>query len=172
MNNGVIKYFIDCEFDESHGRVDLISMGLVCEDGRELYLAVSTYDTRKAHPWLRRNVLPHLPPESERRTKREIADKICEFMAPDVYGKPELWGYYNSYDFVAFCSVFGRMIDLPRDMPRYANELRQLSDQLGNPRLPRIEEGTKHNALDDARRHKVIYERLVEKGAVVRSQGS
>ncbi len=77
-------------------------------------------------------------------------------MAPDIYGKPELWGYYSAYDHVAFCQLFGTMMDLPKGFPMYTRDIKQLCDALGNPRLP--EQGkNEHNALADAKWNKLAW---------------
>jgi hypothetical protein len=65
----VTRYFIDTEFfDKGPNDLHLISIALVCDDGRELYLCDSewlcadgTPDAVMADDWLRANVFPHLP---------------------------------------------------------------------------------------------------------------
>ena len=42
------KYFLDTEFIEDGKTIDLISLGIVCEDGRELYLQNSECEFQKA----------------------------------------------------------------------------------------------------------------------------
>lgn len=54
------KYFFDTEFIEDGRSIDLISMGLVCEDGRSLYVQNAECDFKKASDWVWRNVFPHL----------------------------------------------------------------------------------------------------------------
>jgi len=76
-----------------------------------------------------------------------IAEEIKAFVRDD---KPEFWGYYASYDWVAFCQIFGAMIDLPKGWPMYCRDLKQLCDDLGNPELPKQEDG-EHDALADAK---------------------
>src|SRR4051794_9731980 len=59
------RYFYDTEFIEDGSTIDLISIGLVADDGREYYAAQQ--QTRKQwkrlhkHDWLRENVLIGLP---------------------------------------------------------------------------------------------------------------
>ena len=60
-----MRYFFDTEFLETSGsgqsRIQLISIGMVAEDGRELYLENSQFDwEQEMDPWLRENVKPHL----------------------------------------------------------------------------------------------------------------
>lgn len=76
--------------------------------------------------------------------------------------KPEFWGYYSDYDWVAFCQIFGTMMDLPKGWPMYCRDLKQLCVDLGDPKLP--QQGTdEHNALNDARWNKKAYEFLMKK---------
>jgi hypothetical protein len=59
-----MKYFIDLEFIE-RGReypIDLISIGICCEDGREYYAINYDCDWSNASNWVRENVLASLPP--------------------------------------------------------------------------------------------------------------
>jgi hypothetical protein len=58
-----MRYFYDLEFLERPGRIDLISIGIVADDGREYYAVNSDMplDDIKAHHWLMDNVWPHLP---------------------------------------------------------------------------------------------------------------
>lgn len=57
------RYFYDLEFCENGKTIDLLSIGIVAEDGREYYAVNATADitTAKENPWLVANVLPHLP---------------------------------------------------------------------------------------------------------------
>jgi hypothetical protein len=63
------RYWYDTEFVEDGRTIDLVSIGIVAEDGRELYAVSSEFDQGKllANPWLVANVWPSLP-------KRQRAD--------------------------------------------------------------------------------------------------
>lgn len=62
-----MKIFYDTEFLEDGKTIALISIGMVAEDGRELYLVNhaiergSLYERICEHNWLMENVIPHLP---------------------------------------------------------------------------------------------------------------
>ncbi len=62
----VYRYFYDCEFIEDGRVVDLVSIGVVDEFGREFYAVSTEFDDTKAIPWVRRNVLDKLPSPSDR----------------------------------------------------------------------------------------------------------
>ncbi len=43
--------------------------------------------------------------------------------------KPKFYAYYAGYDWVVFCWIFGKMIDLPKSFPMYCRDLKQMFDQ-------------------------------------------
>ena len=55
-----MRYFYDTEFLEDGRTIDLISIGIVAEDGRELYLvnANAPWSRIRRHDWLMDNVVP------------------------------------------------------------------------------------------------------------------
>src|SRR6056300_1352083 len=52
-----MKYFLDTEFIEQKGSIQLISIGLKCEDGRKLHLVSSEYRFNDASDWVVDNVI-------------------------------------------------------------------------------------------------------------------
>ena len=55
-----MKYWIDTEFIERPFSIDLISIGMVAEDGREFYAESSEVDWSKASSWTLQTVRPQL----------------------------------------------------------------------------------------------------------------
>ncbi len=55
-----MRYWLDTEFIEEGKTIDLVSIGIVAEDGRELYLQSVEFDPSKASEWVQENVFPHL----------------------------------------------------------------------------------------------------------------
>ena len=41
----------------------------------------------------------------------------------------QFYGYYSDYDWVVFCWLFGKMIDLPIGFPMYCIDLKQVLDE-------------------------------------------
>jgi 3' exoribonuclease, RNase T-like len=186
------RYFLDTEFIEDGKTIDLISIGIVCEDGREYYAINYDCDRSKANNWVQKNVLKFLPPEplslfygnkkafeeSEAykqgwRNKPLIVLEILEFVRwskkkPHFAEgeKPEFWGYYASYDWVAFCQLWGKMINLPKGFPMYINDIKQLCKYLGDPELPKQGE-EEHHALSDAKWNKKAWEFLDTKKVIL-----
>lgn len=168
-----MKYFYDTEFIEDGKTIDLISIGIVAEDGREYYAISTEFKAKRASDWVKENVLKHLPPqrvnpmyESPRlveesrawKSRQRIKEDIINFIGDD---KPEFWAYYADYDHVALCQLFGKMIDLPKGYPMYTRDIKQLCDSVGNLPLPEQGKG-EHHALADARWTKQAYEFLIK----------
>lgn len=199
------RYFLDTEFLEGTQKswfgktkptIDLISIGIVAEDGREYYAVSKDFNLKEAwnrfdlerqnHPfpvkkyWLRDNVLKPIFIElvdkelkdynspyhkalytlkekkymfSYKRlnelinkygkTNKEIAEEIKKFVyyptfkEPTSYvdtsnwsiENPQFYAYFADYDWVVFCWLFGRMIDLPKGFSWYCNDLKQTLDE-------------------------------------------
>jgi len=237
-----MKYFIDTEFIEGFHKpflgkkrhfIDLISIALVAEDGRELYLVSNEFNPDLADELVHKNVLAPLYDEMVEKdwnfnkysagytgyprgytpkrlktilkrlgsTNELIREKIKLFVNggpildlrcglwpnddevkshnPNKNGnaQPEFYAYYADYDWVLFCSIFGRMIDLPDGFPMYCRDLKQSIDDLAikfsegsipeqsfkeclenlkiRPDYPK--QAKEHNALDDARWNKDLF---------------
>ena len=257
-----MKYYLDTEFIEGPQRrrflgihyantkptIDLISIGIVAEDGREYYEISKDFNLKEAwnryqlEPdnkvgarigclpnqkkvyWIRGNVLKPIFDELilkesnevfdsyERqflfnvskdcipvcgndftyknfkalinkygKTNNEIAEEIVSFTRNysenknEIWDKPEFYAYYADYDWVVFCWIFGKMIDLPKGFPWYCRDLKQILDEKqseliknhGNINVVQIKEfdgypkqTNEHNALDDARWNKALHKFL------------
>lgn len=145
-----MRYFLDTEFIEDGNTIDLISIGIVAEDGREFYreVVIDQIPWDRADPWVLENVKPHLlASPTVIRPKSIIAQELLDFIDHD---KPEFWAYYADYDWVVLCQLYGRMIDLPKGWPMFCMDLKQLAVMMGNPMLPK-QQDTEHHALSDAR---------------------
>jgi hypothetical protein len=164
--------------------IELISIALVSEDGREYYAVNRDMPVRRIrkNQWLMRNVVPHLPkghgdqkltmPKrwlfhyADRAVKPEkrIAAEVAAFIqaTDDV----ELWANYGAYDHVRMCWLWGLMIDLPPGVPMYTNDIQQEARRLGIPwdALPQ-QEGSEHNALADARHNQTVRRWLAARAA-------
>jgi len=152
----VYRYFYDCEFIEDGGVIDLVSIGVVDEQRREFYAISTEFDDRPAVPWVRRNVLDRLPSPADPawRSRESIRTELYQFLVEPLRERPgeemELWAWYAAYDHVALAQLWGTMPALPREIPRFTKDLRQLWDDRGRPPLPDAE-AQRHDALVDAR---------------------
>lgn len=159
-----IDYFLDCEFYEDGTTIDLISIALVCEDGRELYRVNQDARLPRVSQWVRENVLPQLPRYGapEWMPYLEIRDDVRSFTKTKEGERACVWAYYADYDWVVFCQLFGTMMDLPEHLPKFCMDLKQWAVSLGNPTLPEQGAGA-HNALEDARWNKQVHAFLSER---------
>jgi hypothetical protein len=177
-----MKYFYDTEFNEDGKTIDFISIGMVAEDGREYYAVSNEFDTRRVaqNDWLMDNVMPSIEHQAfvvsdhqgmplvrdiyvtdkDAKSKANIAWDIKQFIGTDR--APELWAWYGAYDHVCLAQLWGRMLDLPSQVPMFTNDLKTLVKLAGNVRTPEQSAGN-HNALADARHNVVRYNYLMEK---------
>lgn len=162
------KFFYDTEFLEDGKTIDLISIGIVREDGATYYAVnrEADWDRIRADPWLSVHVVPQLPLSDTWKPKAEIRDDVYNFLDP-IFENPELWAWYAAYDHVALCQLFGKMIDLPDGIPMYTNDLKQVVGINGIPGLPEQSSG-EHDALADAHHLKRMYEFVAQNGGMSR----
>lgn len=161
-----MRYFYDTEFIEDGTTIDLVSIGVVAEDGREFYAISTEFRERKAGDWVRRNVLPLLPPRSDPAwmSRAEIRARLFAFLVPGhregdwlpASKRPELWAWVGAYDHVALAQLWGDMTALPQGLPRFTHELKQLWESAGRPELPAAP-ARAHDALEDARANVVKF---------------
>lgn len=153
-----VRFFYDCEFIEDGRTIDLVSIGVVAEDGREYYAVSTGFDPSRAGRWVRENVLPKLPPLSSPlwRGRDRIREELLEFLTEKDPFDVELWAWTGAYDHVAVCQLWGDMTGLPSALPRFTHELRQLWEMAGRPALPPVPDAA-HDALADARHNLAKY---------------
>ncbi|NIH88077.1 polyadenylate-specific 3'-exoribonuclease AS [Amycolatopsis granulosa] len=146
-----MRFFYDTEFIEDGVTIDLVSIGVVDERGREFYAVSTDFDPAKAGPWVRENVLPKLPSPGDQawRSRARIRADLLEFFGRP-HGGIELWAWYAAYDHVALAQLWGTMPELPRQLPRFTRDLRQRWEDVGKPKLP-LPPADAHDALADAR---------------------
>lgn len=155
-----MKTFIDTEFIEDGKTIELISIGMVKENGDEFYAISNEFDGSRANNWVKRNVLIHLPDpgDSLYKSKKQIAADILTFIGND---KPVFWAYFSGYDWIVLCQLYGAMSELPVRWPKYCRDIKQFADSLGNPKLPAKPEKD-HHALEDAKWNLRTYNFLLE----------
>jgi hypothetical protein len=156
-----VRYFYDTEFIEDGVTIDLVSIGVVDENGREFYAVSTEFNPDKAGPWVRRHVLSKLPGPSDRawRDRAAIREDLLRFLQPHG-SQVELWAWFAAYDHVALAQLWGAMPALPRQLPRFTRDLRQRWEDVGKPELPVAPEDA-HDALADAK-HNLARWRVIE----------
>lgn len=187
-----MKYFYDFEFIEDGSTIVPISLGIVADDGREYYAVFEEIDADPlykricAHDWLMENVIPHLPLRTRDREKgygrssgtssayflldhdslQVLPRKVIVKQVKDFFLSPneavELWGYYSAYDHVALAQLWGPMINRPKGIPMYTNDVQQLADMWELEGFLPEQPANAHNALADARWTKQAHDLLHE----------
>ena len=66
----------------------------------------------------------------------------------------EFYAYYADYDWVVFCWLFGRMIDLPKGFPMYCIDLKQEMDRKAHLHCRKTSDMSLNDAIEDMKRHK------------------
>lgn len=140
-------------FGKSRHFIDLVSIAITAEDGSGLYLISSEYDYNRADQWVKDNVIKPLYLQFVNGDMRNhftvsnfhkhlglpnkvIAERIarfCECFRDQLFWRTsrpiDFYGYYCDYDWVLFCSLFGKMIDLPKGFPMYCRDVKQMLDE-------------------------------------------
>ena len=89
-----MRFFYDCEFIEDGTTIDLVSIGVVGEDGREFYAVSTEFDPTRAGPWVRAHVLPKLPSPAHPawRSRKQLRSDLLQFLT-SAPGEVELWAW-------------------------------------------------------------------------------
>lgn len=183
-----MKYWYDCEFLENGKTIRMISIGMVDQSGREYYAEnrLAPWTEIADHKWLMKNVVPSLseaakellPRAGGRRWKYPtqqtgsavkdpivIANDLRDFVGNDPC--PEFWAYYAAYDHICLCQLYGRMLDLPKNFPMMTMDIKQKQKMMWREIELPVQESGHHNALADARWHKLAFEFLDNLNPVV-----
>lgn len=147
-----MRIWFDTEFYDGNREIDLLSIGMVREDGREYY--AENAERGGVGVWVAENVLPHFTGPAKQLG--QIKKDLLEFAGD----KPEFWAYYASYDWVCVCQLFGDLVSLPQHWPQFVLDVQQLCYLAGEPELPK-QESQQHHALADAKWTRQAWEFLM-----------
>ncbi len=80
------RFFYDTEFLEDGNTIDLISIGIITDDGEKYYAVNSSvdWDRVKRHSWLVRNVVPHLPITGQNCLDTYLAAPENQYPQPSI----------------------------------------------------------------------------------------
>ncbi len=131
----------------------LASIGIVREDGAELYMVSGDFKRSVAGPWFKRNVWPGIA-EYEKHSQAEIANAVSEFLSP----VDEIVTCSGLNDFKILAELVGEFwfstFDL-HDAWR-AEHTTVVDGKKFTPPMPK-QTRKKHHALEDARWHRTLY---------------
>jgi len=161
-----MKIFFDTEFTGLHKGATLVSIGMVAEDGRELYYELNDYDKDQIDPWLRDNVIANLT-QTNTVNRKELQQRISEFIAP--YHTVEMWSDCLAYDWVLFNHIWEHAFNIPKKIYYIPFDLCTLFKIKGvDPDVNREEYAemthgvNKHNSLWDAKVIKQCYKKVIQ----------
>lgn len=183
------KIFFDTEFTGLYKNSELISIGLISDDGREFYGEIQDIDIESLDDWIKENVIANMVEyggkqvldicENENNyyvgTKADIANYLREWLMQ--FDTIELVSDVCHYDMVLFIDLFGTAFDLPLNVNASCHDINQDIAVVYNMNEKEAfdysrelilaghniqTDGEKHNSLYDARVIKAIYEILVK----------
>lgn len=165
------------EFTGLRKSAEIVSLGLVSEDGRDFYAELIDYNPEEADPWVKENVFTQLMGDKFVRSedpqhfrirgdRNYVAAKLREWLKqfPEV----EMWSDVLAYDWFFFCDLFGDAFSIPKNVYYIPFDIATLFRFCGvDPNISREEfVGVlgfehKHNALFDAKIIKLCFEKLI-----------
>jgi hypothetical protein len=131
-----MKIFFDTEFTGLQLRTDLISIGIIADNGAKFYAELNDYDKTKIDEWLQTNVIDNLlfsaPPEDEdeyysmsrlkfavnntpirdncsiemRGSMATVGDELKVWLS-QFKEKIDVWSDVLAWDWVLFCELLG-----------------------------------------------------------------
>ncbi len=153
------RIWFDTEFQEfdaalanGHGVhvLDPISIGMVDDNGRTYSAVFRDFDKARAErsPWLKENVLPHLPPQSEWKSKDQIRGEVLEFIGG---AQTEFRYWVAPQDPVILQALFAPIfLQQPRNLTLFPYNVAQKFNDVGAPRSKMPMKKAEHDALADA----------------------
>lgn len=175
--------FFDTEFTGLQKDTNLISLGLVTDDNKELYLEIDNLDIEHMDNWIKENVLKNTVVYGDLRVediteeknyyrgdKFFIRDRLNDFLSQ--YNDVQFVSDVCHYDFVLLIDLFGSAFDLPDNVNPSCHDINQDIAHMFNisereafdkSREDLVKEDIenikfKHNSLYDAKVIKRIYE--------------
>src|SRR5699024_7994901 len=106
LSCSIVRYFYDTEFIEDGQTIELVSIGIVAEDGREFYAVSTDFDPSRANAWVRENVLDKLPSPRDPvwKPKDTIRREVLDFLTQDKT-PIQLWAWVGAYDHVVLAQL-------------------------------------------------------------------
>ena len=163
--------FIDTEFNGLNpSKVDLLSIGLIKPSGEELYLEIGFEG--KLDSWVKEKVVPHF--HNKKVSKKEAVKEIKKFVGKN---KPYVVAYINQFDWMGLLRLFdvNGAEEISKKIPFHwaPIDFSSILFEKGiKPGLSPTEVAEKlnvnfsdikeHNALDDAKLLKRIYEKVMK----------
>lgn len=183
-----MNIYLDTEFTGLHKNAQLISIGMIDEQGHTFYAEFDDYDDTLITSWVIDNVISNLDFKDRKpfvRTFNEGKDVRVKGSKDYIKGPMIAWlNHYTDvqivsdvshYDFVLFLDMFGTAFNLPKniapcchdinqDIARYYKITEKAAFDMSRETLvpQQSHQDKKHNSLYDAIIIKYIYEFLTK----------
>jgi hypothetical protein len=167
------RIFYDWEFQEDGETIKPISLGMVDDTYRQLYLInrdyIDSVQSGEIEPsqWLLDNVLAYISEEDYLNYAvpfEDFPDIVLDFVSDFGRVKSrddvELWAYYAAYDHVRLAQCWGPMIKLPEPIPMFTHELQQYIEDNLQPGQSLPKQENEHHPVYDAQWNKRVWECL------------
>ena len=180
-----MNIYFDTEFTGLYKDTELISIGLISEDGKEFYAEIKGIDKKINDEWIKDNVLKNTISYGNAQlteivldekdfcygTKEQVKECLQEWLSQ--FENINLVSDVAHYDMVLFIDLFGNAFDIPdnvcpacydinQDIMQFLNiDLQEAFDLNREDFLNQYKieiTGQKHNSLYDAKAIKAIYE--------------
>jgi hypothetical protein len=177
-----MNYFLSTESFIDKKVLEVISIALIAEDGREYYALNLDCNLLAADYQTKLDIIEPLPEKKDVswRTQEQIKSDLLHFIhghkghpwysSEDVEGLKDdpwfdkdvrIWAWSeNSNDYKSLQKFFGGEGNLPKWFPEYCNYLEEQWNWFGTSELPEKPQEAVYSALADARWRKIVFEEI------------
>ncbi len=157
-----MNVFFDTEFTGLTSEPRLLSIGMVADNGRELYLELTDgWSEAMCSPWVRQHVLPMLG-QGERLTRRETGRRILDWLsfsnAPATLLGDTDWDTTLLANLMDECGVDRESYRI--ELLAYANRAQATAFEDAKRRYFETHKVPSHHALNDARAFRVAWDEV------------
>lgn len=136
-----MKLFFDLEFTGLHKTTNIMSIGIISEDGKKFYAEINDYDKSQVNDWLEQNVIKHFSFNYQNVAIPKMPVCMCNNYAckqsfEDVRETLNTW--LNQFDEIQFVSdvchydfvlmidlISGHALDLPINISAVCHDINQ-----------------------------------------------
>ncbi len=166
------KFYLDMEFNQrnvgGHTVFEMISIGLIDEDGRTYYAVSNEFNLKAAqeNQFVNDVVLPRLGlPQTEWKSKDQIRQEVLDFIGCDEKNQALIHYWWIPHDFMLLSDLLGEgdFMNMPPQIDRIGVNVAQTWKELGSPHIKlSVDSDEEHNALVDAIWLKEAHEKLLK----------
>ena len=175
-----MRVFFDTEFTGLHQNTTLISIGCIADNDVTFYAELTDYDQDQVNDWLREHVIANLTLQplgkpcapavwptnsfcgSTARVRYELQKWLSQF------DQIEMWSDCLAYDWMLFNQLWGHAFHIPKQIYYIPFDIctlfkvRGIDPDINREEFAEIGDGSKHNALWDARVIQACYRKLMQ----------